>query len=108
MRHLIGEALTEEEENPEQSPETDRALGKYPISVASNLTGVPEHKLRAFESAELIGPDRTDGGTRLYSDDELESIRRIAELADKGINYAGIREILEMAEGQQETETDTE
>jgi MerR family transcriptional regulator, heat shock protein HspR len=97
-----------EEENPERSPEEDRALGKYPISVASNLTGVPEHKLRAFESAELIGPDRTDGGTRLYSDDELESIRRIAELADKGINYAGIREILEMAEGQQETETDTE
>ena len=67
--------------------------------MASKLTGVPEHKLRAFESAELIGPDRTEGGTRLFSDDELEKIRRIAELADKGVNYAGIREILEMTEG---------
>lgn len=96
------------EDNAELTPEGDRALGKYPISVASNLTGVPEHKLRAFETAELIGPDRTEGGTRLYSDDELEKIRRIAELADKGINYAGIREILEMAEGQEQPDTSTE
>ncbi|MDA1036662.1 MAG: MerR family transcriptional regulator [Chloroflexi bacterium] len=84
----------------ESSPEEDRSVGKYPISVASNLTGVPEHKLRAFEAADLIGPDRTEGGTRLFSDEELERIRRIAELADKGINYAGIHEILEMTEGQ--------
>ena len=90
--------MADEDDQP-RSPEEDRALGKYPISVASKLTGVPEHKLRAFESAELIGPDRTEGGTRLFSDDELEKIRRIAEFADKGVNYAGIREILEMTEG---------
>ena len=90
--------MADEDDQP-RSPEEDRALGKYSISVASKLTGVPEHKLRAFESAELIGPDRTEGGTRLFSDDELEKIRRIAELADKGVNYAGIREILEMTEG---------
>jgi len=89
-----------EDDNQAPSPENDRALGKYPISVASKLTGVPEHKLRAFESAELIGPDRTEGGTRLFSDEELDKIRRIAEIADKGVNYAGIREILEMTEGQ--------
>ena len=88
------------EDDQQRSPEEDRALGKYPISVASKLTGVPEHKLRAFESAELIGPDRTEGGTRLFSDEELDKIRRIAEIADKGVNYAGIREILEMTEGQ--------
>ena len=89
------------EEDQPQSPEGDRALGKYPISVASKLTGVPEHKLRAFESAELIGPDRTEGGTRLFSDEQLEKIRRIAELTDKGVNYAGIHEILEMTEGEE-------
>ena len=90
-----------EDEEQAQSPEEDRALGKYPISVASKLTGVPEHKLRAFESAELIGPDRTEGGTRLFADEELEKIRRIADLASKGVNYAGIREILEITEGQE-------
>ena len=92
--------MADEDDQP-RSPEEGRALGKYPISVASKLTGVPEHKLRAFESAELIGPDRTEGGTRLFSDEELEKIRRIAGLADKGVNYAGIREILEMTEGQE-------
>ena len=71
-------------------------VGKYPISVASNLTGVAEHRLRAFESAGLLEPSRTEGGTRLYSDADLEMINKIADLADKGINSAGIREILDI------------
>lgn len=70
------------------------------MSVASNFTGVTEHKLRAYEGADLMGPDRIEGGTRLYSDEELEQIRRIAELSDKGINYAGVREIFEITDGQ--------
>ena len=90
-----------EDDDQTLSPEENRALGKYPISVACNFTGVSEHKLRAFESAELIGPDRTKGGTRLFSDKELEKIRWIAEFTAKGVNYAGIREILEMTEAQE-------
>ena len=78
----------------------DRFTGKYPISVASNLTGVPEHRLRSFEEVGLLEPHRTEGGTRLYSDDDVELIRKIAELADKGINYAGIREVLEITGGE--------
>ena len=66
------------------------------MSVASNLTEVSEHRLRAFEAAGLLEPQRTQGGTRLYSDADLELIRTIAELSDKGINYAGIREVLEI------------
>ncbi len=77
----------------------DPNVGKYPISVVVTLTGVSEHRLRAFEAAELLEPSRTDGGTRLYSDAEVQRIQRIAELADKGINYAGIREILDLTEG---------
>lgn len=76
----------------------DRSIGKYPISVASNLTGVPDHQLRAFEAGGLLEPPRTDGGTRLYSDADLDRIRKIAELAEKGINYAGIREVLVITE----------
>ena len=74
----------------------DRNVGKYPLSVASTLTEVSGHRLRAFESAGLIEPQRTQGGTRLYSDSDLDLIRTIADLADKGINYAGIREVLEI------------
>lgn len=82
----------------------DRSIGKYPISVASNLTGVPDHQLRAFEAGGLLEPPRTDGGTRLYSDADLDRIRKIAELAEKGINYAGIREVLVITEGDDSTE----
>ena len=82
----------------------DRSIGKYPISVASNLTGVPDHQLRAFEAGGLLEPPRTDGGTRLYSDADLDRIRKIAELAEKGINYAGIREVLVITESDDSTE----
>ncbi len=67
---------------------------------------MPEHRLRAFESAGLLEPHRTDGGTRLYSDADLELIERIAELADRGINYAGIREILEITEVTQSEDSE--
>ena len=66
------------------------------MSVASNLTDVAEHRLRAFEAADLLEPQRTEGGTRLYSDADLELIQKIAELADKRINYADTREVLEI------------
>ena len=66
------------------------------MSVASTLTEVSEHRLRAFEAAGLLEPQRTPGGTRLYSDSDLDLIRTIADLSDKGINYAGIREVLEI------------
>ncbi len=82
----------------------DRSIGKYPISVASNLTGVPDHQLRAFEAGGLLEPPRTDGGTRLYSDADLDRIRKIAELAEKGINYAGIREVLVITEDDDSAE----
>ena len=82
----------------------DQLEGKYPISVASRLTGVPEHKLRAFEAAGLFEPGRTEGGTRLYSDADLELVNRIAELVDKGVNYAGIHEILELTDQQTASE----
>ncbi len=67
---------------------------------------MPEHRLRAFENAGLFEPHRTDGGTRLYSDADLELIERIAELADRGINYAGIREILEITEVTQSEDSE--
>ncbi len=86
----------------------DRSIGKYPISVASNLTGVPDHQLRAFEAGGLLEPPRTDGGTRLYSDVDLDRIRKIAELAEKGINYAGIQEVLAITEGNASTDARVE
>ncbi len=52
--------------------------------------------LRSYEREGLIAPERTAGGTRLYSEEDLDLLRRIGELADRGVNLAGIRRILEL------------
>jgi MerR family transcriptional regulator/heat shock protein HspR len=78
--------------NPEDH--TDRAL--YNISVAAELTNVHPHALRGYEAKGLLDPHRTNGGTRRYSGNDLERIRRITTLLAAGLNLAGIRRVLEL------------
>jgi DNA-binding transcriptional MerR regulator len=77
----------------------DRAV--YGISVAGELTGVDPQMLRVYESRGLITPARTDGGTRRYSDRDLERIERITMYLDAGLNLAGIERVFVL-----EAETD--
>lgn len=80
----------------EPRPDPDRGL--YTISVAAELAGVAPRSLRAYEERGLVAPARTEGGTRLYSDDDITRSRRVAELAAQGVNLAGIGRILELEE----------
>lgn len=68
-------------------------LPKYSIAVASDISGVPQQQLRRMEESGLISPQRTDGNTRRYSDDDLTQIAEIGDLANEGINAAGIHYI---------------
>ena len=68
--------------------------GLYPISVATELTGIGAHTLRGYERAGLLRPARTDGNVRRYSAADLVVIARAAELTREGINLAGVRRIL--------------
>lgn len=68
--------------------------GVYSISVASELTGIGPQTLRQYEDKGLVEPGRTDGGTRRYSDDDVQRIRRIAELTTAGLNLAGVGLVL--------------
>jgi MerR family transcriptional regulator/heat shock protein HspR len=70
--------------------------GLYAISVTSELTGVPAQNLRAYEAKGLLEPQRTAGGTRRYSDDDLARISRIAVLLEAGLNLAGIGYVLDL------------
>lgn len=72
----------------------DRTRGVYGISVAAGLVGTGIQNLRAYERRGLVEPDRTEGGTRLYSDDDLVRLRRIVELLDAGLNLSGIEMVL--------------
>ena len=71
----------------------DRNLPKYTIAVASDLSGVPQQQLRRMEEGGLVAPTRTEGNTRRYSDADLTRIAEVSQLAEEGINSAGIRYI---------------
>ncbi|WP_430755396.1 MerR family transcriptional regulator [Mycolicibacterium septicum] len=70
------------------------ARGVYGISVAAELSGIDPQTLRLYERRGLLTPARTDGGTRRYSDDDLDRLQRIADLVADGVNIAGIAQIL--------------
>ena len=72
----------------------DPSRGVYGISVAADLVGMAPQTLRLYEDRGLLVPDRTAGGTRRYSQDDLDRLRRIAELLGEGLNLAGVAAVL--------------
>ncbi|MBJ7353195.1 MAG: MerR family transcriptional regulator [Thermoleophilaceae bacterium] len=74
----------------------EQKQGLYMISVAASLAGVHPQTLRIYEERHLIQPTRTPKGTRLYSDENVETLRRIQELTDEGMNLAGVQRVFEM------------
>ena len=76
-------------------PDTRR--GVYMISVAAELAGMHPQTLRIYESRGLIEPERTSGGTRRYSPEDVERLRRIQELtSEMGMNLAGVEKVFEL------------
>lgn len=73
-----------------------RDNGVYVISVASQLAGVHPQTLRIYERRGLLDPARTSGGSRRYSDADLDRLRRISALTDAGVNLEGVRRILDL------------
>ena len=71
-------------------PKPDAARGVYGISVAAELVGMGVQTLRLYEARGLLTPERTSGGTRRYSADDLDRLRRIGDLLAAGLNLAGI------------------
>jgi MerR family transcriptional regulator/heat shock protein HspR len=69
----------------------------YIISVAAELAGVHPQTLRTYERKGLVKPARTPGGTRRYSERDVERVRLIQELTQgEGINLAGVLRILDL------------
>ena len=87
-------------------PVSRAARGVYGISVASELSGFDPQTLRLYERRGLVTPARTDGGTRRYSDDDLERLQRITNLVAQGVNIAGILQILNLEHRNTELESD--
>ncbi|MCW2836991.1 MAG: regulatory protein MerR [Marmoricola sp.] len=73
---------------------TGRSTGVFAISVAAEMLSMQVQNLRVYERRGLVDPDRTTGGTRLYSHDDLDQLARIRDLLAEGLNLAGIARVL--------------
>jgi MerR family transcriptional regulator, heat shock protein HspR len=79
------------------SPDTSR--GVYMISVAAELAGMHPQTLRIYETRGLITPKRSPKNTRLYSQEDVDRLRRIQELTSElGMNLAGVERVFELEE----------
>jgi MerR family transcriptional regulator/heat shock protein HspR len=79
--------------------EPEPGRGVYMISVAAELAGMHPQTLRIYESRGLITPHRSPGKTRLYSQEDVDRLRRIQELTSElGMNLAGVEKVFELEE----------
>jgi MerR family transcriptional regulator, heat shock protein HspR len=76
-----------------------KSRGAYMISAVAEMYGIHPQTLRLYEREGLLKPSRTDGNTRLYTEEDLQRLEFILNLArDLGVNIAGIAIILQMRE----------
>ena len=79
--------------------ETDRDKPLFMISVVADMLDIHPQTLRLYEREGLVVPKRTGGNTRLYSQDDIDKLRRVLRLTrELGVNLAGVEVILGMRE----------
>ena len=77
--------------------EVETSRGVFMISVAAELANMHPQTLRMYEARGLIEPRRSPKGTRLYSQEDVERLRRIQEMtAELGLNLAGVERVLDL------------
>jgi DNA-binding transcriptional MerR regulator len=70
--------------------------GVFAISVAADMVAMQIQNLRVYERRGLVDPDRSAGGSRLYSPADIEVLHRIRDLLAEGLNLAGIAKVLDL------------
>jgi MerR family transcriptional regulator, heat shock protein HspR len=94
--------MTEKRKRPRSAADMagqdlDRRRGVFMISVAAELAEMHPQTLRMYEARGLITPKRSPKNTRLYSQDDVERLRRIQRMtAQEGLNLAGVETVLEL------------
>ena len=87
-------------------PQPDPNRGVYGITTAAELVGSGPQNLRQYEARGLVNPQRTAGGTRRYSENDLRRLRDIATLLDAGLNLAGIEMVLALRTANSELQAE--
>ena len=100
--------MSEEQVGVGAAGRTEDDRGVYGISVAAGLVGTGVQNLRLYERRGLLEPTRTEGGTRLYSRNDVTRLQRITELLDAGLNLAGIAMVLDLQDDLAEARRESE
>ena len=77
---------------------TESRRAVFVISVAAELAGMHPQTLRIYERKGLIDPARTPGGTRRYSQEDIERLQLIQDMTAEGMNLEGVRRVLVLQE----------
>lgn len=82
---------------------------RYVISIAARILGTQTYTLRYYERIGLIEPKRSQGNIRLYSDRDIDLLRRVKALVeDMGVNLAGVEVILRLVHRMGEMQNEME
>lgn len=76
------------------SDDIRRNMALFPIGIVMKLTDLTARQIRYYEQHELVKPARTAGNQRLYSFNDVERLLQIKDLIEKGVNIAGIKQVL--------------
>lgn len=86
----------------------DAERGVFMISIAAELAQMHPQTLRMYETRGLIAPQRSPKNTRLYSQRDVELLRRIQQLTAEGLNLAGVERVLALERRVEELEREAE
>lgn len=85
------------------SDEIRRNMALFPIGIVMKLTDLSARQIRYYEQHELIIPVRTSGNQRMFSFNDVERLLGIKRLIEKGVNIAGVKQMLDpLSEGSEE------
>ncbi|MFC0525018.1 MerR family transcriptional regulator [Pontibacillus salicampi] len=76
--------------------DTRRTMPLFSIGIVKSLTELSARQIRYYEEHHLIHPARTEGNRRLFSFNDVERLLEIKSLIEKGINLAGIKQVMEL------------
>ncbi|UOQ42974.1 MerR family transcriptional regulator [Halobacillus salinarum] len=80
------------------SDEIRRSMPLFPMGIVQSLTDLSARQIRYYEQHKLVNPARSEGNRRLFSFNDVDRLLEIKDLIEKGVNMAGIKQVLELSE----------
>ncbi len=87
-------------------PLDDGSVPFYTIGQVAQILGIQPAALRRLDEQDIVRPDRSEGGQRRYSRDEVERLREVLELTDEGVTLAGVRRVLALRQRVSDLESE--